>query len=94
MTSRFAISKIGSHALPIQCGLLIVAVVCVAAKLGSALGWFLAASLLAGLVAFLCGIAVAFTARQIRWLGLSVAAALVAFFSLLIGLAAGGQPGV
>ena len=94
MTSSLAISKIGSRALPIQCGLLVGTVVCAATKLGPALGWVLAASLLAGLVAFLRGIAAAFLSHQIRWLGLSLAAALVAIFSLLIGLAVGGHPGV
>ena len=94
MTTNFAISKIGSRALLIQCGLLVIAVVCAAAKLGSALGWLLATSILAGLVAFLCGIAASLIARHIRWLGLSAAAAFIALFSALLGLAAGGHPGV
>jgi uncharacterized membrane protein YhaH (DUF805 family) len=95
MQSSSSISKIGAYSLPAQCLLLLAALLLGGAlNIQNAFAWLLFASLLVGLVAFCAGIALSVLSRRLRWLGLSAASLFVAFFTLLIGLAVGGHPGV
>jgi hypothetical protein len=94
MRASVMVSRVGSYSLAAQCVLLLIAVPAIAFKLGALAGWLFTASLVAGLLAFSCGIAASLLLRQGRWLGLSAAAVFVAFFSVVIGLSLGGGPGV
>jgi len=87
------VSRVGSYSLPLQCVLLCIAVPAISFKLGPPAGWLFAASLLAGAVAVLFGILASIVLRNARWLALSVAAAIVLFFSLLLGMSLGGNLG-
>jgi len=73
--------------------LLSIAVPAISFKLGAPAAWLFAASLLAGAVAVLSGVLASIVLRNARWLALSVAAAIVLFFSLLLGMSLGGNLG-
>jgi hypothetical protein len=89
-----AISKLGTYSLPAQCVFLCFALLAFMFKLGPTSGWLLIASLTAGLLAFLSGVAASIVGRRARWLGLSAAAVFVSFFSMLAVVALGGGAGV
>ena len=88
------IFRVAAYSLPLQCAIFCVALVFYFSALRAAFGFSFRLSLLAGLIAFVCGIVAAISTRRARWLSLSAAAAFVAFFTLLIGLALGGHPGI
>jgi hypothetical protein len=77
-----------------QCLLLLAAICAFLLKLGPVSGWLFVASLVGGLSALLSGFAASLVTRRATWLGLSAAAASVAFFSLLIGVSLSGGFGV
>ena len=94
MRATEVVSKVGSYSLPVQCALLCLALPAISLKLGVIAGWLFAASLGAGVLALVSGVATSITLRNIRWLALSVAAIFVLVFSVLLGLSLGGHPGV
>ncbi len=86
MTAAELVTKIGAHSILLQAGFLVLSVVSEAIKFGHrpVFGWLLFFSLLAGLVSFISGLAVALLTRRAKALGIPAASLVFAFLAALI----------